>query len=98
VLYNGTTAVFEALESGVPAIYVSCGSALSQDPLFNLDCTVKRDCGELTNLEHVIAALTVLEPQQRAEGFRVARAYINDYFSEATPSALEQMLKDIQNV
>lgn len=85
VLYNGTAAAFDALLAGVPCVYVSCGDAGRYDPLFDLDCPVKKNCHDIQTLPGVISEIMALSPEDRGQAFARACSYIEGYFRMPAP-------------
>lgn len=82
-LCTGTTASFEALSCGVPVIHFDLGGALSSDPLFELQCAVKKTC-TVDNAQKIIDQMMALSEGERMNGFKTAQNYISSYFSPAT--------------
>lgn len=85
VLYNGTTAAFEALACGVPCVYISSGDEGRYDPLFDFNNAIKRNCRDVAELPALLDEVMGLSSVTREEGFKEARVYIDDYFH--SPSA-----------
>lgn len=99
VLYTGTTAAFEALSAGVPAIHVDLGGALSADPLFTLDdCAVKRKWSQGDDFSAIIGEISMLSPTEKAAEFEKAQNYISNYFSPADEAALEKLIEKVVHI
>ncbi len=97
VLYNGTTAAFDALLAGVPCVYVSCGDNGRYDPLFDLDCLIKKQCHDTHALPQVINDITFLSQESREEAFMQACSYIEGYFRTPTPENNRTLVEYLKN-
>lgn len=96
VLYTGTTAVFEALAVGVPAIHIDLHGGLSADPLFALsDCDVKKTWAGDDSLLDMIADIKNMPDSIRTPAFEIAHDYIDHYFVSADATALAQLIKKV---
>lgn len=97
VLYNGTTAAFDALLSGVPCIYVSSGDHGRHDPLFVLDNPVKRSCSDIAILPALIESIVTLSSEARHDAMASARLYIEGYFQMPDSDNHATLVKYLQN-
>ncbi len=82
VLYNGTTAAFDALLKGIPCIYICCGDHGRYDPLFMLDNAIKKNCHDMTLLPAIINDIITVSPEESHNGFSQSQSYIGNYFKK----------------
>ncbi len=96
VLHSGTTAVFEALLSGRPAVYIDTGQAMSSDPLFDMpDNPVTRHWKAGEDFGNILAAVRNLSQDDREQDFQLVRNYIRGYFVPADVNAVDGVIRTL---
>lgn len=98
VIYNGTTAAFDALAAGVPCIYVSCGDAGRHDPLATLSADIKRDCLERDDLSLLIQQVESLPWSAYLSACAQCHQYIQEYFHPGDAPRLNALKEFIEHV
>lgn len=96
VIYNGTTAVFDALLAGIPCIYFSCGDECRNDPLFNTGSAIKRDCLDVADLPRIVDEVINLPDCEYSMAIDKMHAYIQGYFKSPTPGDVENVIRILE--
>ncbi|HEY0902197.1 MAG TPA: hypothetical protein VGD95_08745, partial [Micavibrio sp.] len=98
VIYNGTTACFDALAAGVPCIYMCCGDAGRNDPLVTLVADIKRNCHEGDDLAMLLRAIESLPLDAYLSACAQCHQYIKEYFHPVDASRLNALKEFIEHV
>lgn len=97
VIYNGTTAVFDALLAGIPCIYFSCGDESRNDPLFDIKSAIKKECLDEADLPRLINEVINLSDDEYNRALKEMHNYIQGYFKSPTPDDTEGLVRILKS-